>query len=155
MRDPDGGGRRGVLAALASEVGRHLAQAQLVAQHDGRARRRPGDRPVGLHGPGVGDGVGGDDGQVDRLALERPALVEAGQQQQVVDEDAHAGRLLLDPAHGHGQVGRTLGRPPAEQLGVAPDGGQRRAQLVGGVADEAAQALLGGLPGLEGASRSG
>ena len=34
-------------------------------------------------------------------------------------------------------------RPRLHQVGVAPDGGERRAQLVGGVGHEAAQAVLG------------
>ena len=36
---------------------------------------------------------------VDRLALERPPLVEAGEQQQVLDEHAHPLALAADPRH--------------------------------------------------------
>ena len=43
-------------------------------------------------------------GQVDGLAVERAAGVEAGQQQQVVDQRGHAGRLRLDPAQRVGHV---------------------------------------------------
>ena len=81
--------------------------------------------------------------QVDRGPLEWAAVVEAGQQQQVVDEHAHADGLLLDVPHDPGQVFGAVIGTPAKQLGVAPDGGERRAQLVGGVGDEPAQAVLG------------
>src|SRR5205807_2051526 len=63
-----------------------------------------------LHEKNKLDGVGGvhrlaDHGaQIDGLPVQRTALIEAGEQQQVVDEDAHAGRLVLDPLHRLGQV---------------------------------------------------
>ena len=80
-----------------------------------------------------------DLGEVDRLALERPALVEPGEQQQVLDEHAHALALAADPGHRAGEV---VGPPVGaalEQLGVGANGRERRAQLVRGVGDEAAQ----------------
>ena len=80
--------------------------------------------------------------EVDRLALQRPALVEPGEQQHVVDQDAHPGRVVLDPPHHDVQVLGPLGGAAAEQLGVAAHGGQRRPQLVRRVGDEAPQPVL-------------
>ena len=50
---------------------------------------------------GVGRGRDERD-EVDLPLLERTVLVEPGQQQQVVDEHAHAHGLLLDARHGRG-----------------------------------------------------
>ena len=80
-----------------------------------------------------------------RLALERPARVEAGEQQQVLDEPGHPRRLGLDLGQrGGGGLGAV-----ARQLGVAGDGGERRTQLVGGVGDELAHLLLAAVPLVE------
>ena len=76
------------------------------------------------------------------MAVEGPALVEAGEQQHLLDEHAHALGLALDARHRFGQVVGPGGRAPPEELGVAADRRQRRAQLVGGVGDEASQAVL-------------
>ena len=86
--------------------------------------------------------------------LERAALVEAREQQQVVDEHAHAVRVLLDAAHRLGEVFGTVGRAAAEQLGVAADRRERRAQLVRRVGDEPPQARFGRGALRERASRS-
>ena len=81
-------------------------------------------------------------------ALEGAALVEAGQQQEVVDEAAHAHGFLLGAAHGLAEAGLVVEGAALVELGVAPDRGDRRAQLVGGVGDELAQPLLGRLRAL-------
>ena len=97
------------------------------------------DRPV------VGGGVCDDAAQVDRAAVQRPLLVEAGEQQELLDEAPHAGRLTLDPGHRPSQR-LVVGQPASlVELGVAPDGGDRGAQLVGGVGGEALDPLLAGL----------
>ena len=81
---------------------------------------------------------------VDPLPRERPASIEPREQQQVVDERRHPGRLALDPLHRQRQVLGAVGCTAAEQLGVAADRGQRRAELVRRVCREPPQALLGG-----------
>jgi hypothetical protein len=48
--------------------------------------------------PRVAGRLDGQPGQVHRLAFQRPSRVEPGQQQQVVNQDGHPGRLGLDPA---------------------------------------------------------
>ena len=95
------------------------------------------------HGGRVRDRVGADLLEVDRLGAQRSALVQLGQQEEVLDEAAHPRRLLLDPLEGLAPAGLVGESAPAQQLGVPPDGGERRPQLVGGVRHELAQALLG------------
>jgi hypothetical protein len=133
------------------EVGHDLAQAGLVAGDDHRVGGLQVERPLRGHRLGIEHRVGGHRPEVDGHALEGPALVQAGQVQQLIDERPHAHRLLLGPAHGLGQlsgVGQCAG---AVQLGVAPDRGDGRAQLVRRVGDEPPQpglrcrALLEGL----------
>ena len=137
---------RRVDPGVGQQVAGHLPEPGLVAGDDQRIGMLVGHRAGRVDGREVGQGVAGHGDEVDRLAFQRPALVEPGQQEEVLDEEPHAGGLVLDAAHGPGQVLRPLGGPPAEQLGVAPDGGERRAQLVAGVGDEAAQPVLGGAP---------
>jgi hypothetical protein len=146
----DGGAHRCVDPGVGQEIAGHLPEAGLVAGDDEAVGMLVGHRPGGVDGGEVGQGVGGHRDEIDRLALQRAALVETGQQEQVVDEDPHAGGLVLDTAHGPGQVLGPVGGAATEQFGVAPDGGQRRAQLVAGVGHEAAQPVLGRRPLAEG-----
>ena len=63
---------------------------------------RPTVRSIGTprrDHPGVVHGVGGEGEQVDGSALQRPLLVQAGQQQHVLHQHAHPGGLALDPLH--------------------------------------------------------
>ena len=69
-------------------------------------------------------------------------LVQPRERQQVLDQHAHARGLVLDPPHRLRDVLRLARRAHAEQLRVAADRDQRRAQLVRGVGDEAPQPLL-------------
>ena len=96
----------------------------------------------------VADRVEDQPGQVDVAAFQRPAGVQPGQQQQVLDQRGHPLGLRRDPGE------RVLGRPARavarrRQLGVAADRGQRGAQLVAGVGDELAQPRLAVLAGLQ------
>ena len=104
-----------------------------------RFRFRQGDIAAGVGGARVLNRVGGHRGQVDGQMLEGPAFVEPRQEQQLIDEQAHALRLLLDAAHGGREVLRPVLGAAAEELGVAADRGERRAQLVRGIGQEAPQ----------------
>ena len=115
----------------------------LVAEDHHRFGRVQGHGPARGGGDGVAARVCGQHGQVDRGPDHGPGLVEAGEEQEVVDQDLHAGRLLFDAAQDGGQVDVVLVGADAEQLGEALYGGQRRAQLVRSVGQELAQALLG------------
>ena len=103
------------------------------------------DRAIGL------DRLRGLDGLADHLverdgvALERAPVVEAREEQEVVDEEAHALRLAADPAHRALEVVRPLGRAAAVELRIGAHRGERRPQLVRRVGDEPAQLALGRL----------
>src|ERR1035437_11150935 len=84
----------------------------------------------------------GERGEVDGAALELGLLVEASQSEEILDEHAHALGLLLDPSHCHLGAACVGCRAHPEQLGVAADRGERRAQLVRGVGEELAQAVF-------------
>ena len=89
------------------------------------------------------DGVARHVLELDGLALERPALVEPGEQEEVVDEEPHPSGLALDAVHRPLEIVRALAGAAVEELGVGAHGGERRAQLVRRIGDEAAQAVLG------------
>ena len=99
--------------------------------------------PIGVRGHGVERGVAGERHEVDLGELERLRLVEAGEGEQVFDEPAHADRLLLDALHRLGDLVVGLQGAHAVQLGVAAHRDERGAQLVRGVADEAAHLVDG------------
>ena len=131
-------------ANVREQVVDRLPQPNAIAEHDQRDGRDL-DRPVGLDGVGGLDRLGDERAEVDPRALERPALVEPGEQEQIIDEHAHSLRLAFDAAHRARQiVGPRLGAA-LEQLGVRADGRERRAQLVRRVGDEPAQLSLGRL----------
>ncbi len=79
------------------QVADDLAQADLIAQYQRRVGGADGeaDLPVRSDDPRVVHRVGGDGEHVNRAELQRPLLVEPGEQQQVVDEHAHALGFLL------------------------------------------------------------
>lgn len=74
------------------------------------------------------------------MVFERALRVEAGEQQQVLDEQPHAAGLAFDAAHQHLDV---AGGALPVQLGEAADRRQRRPQLMAGVGDEPAHPVLG------------
>ena len=127
-------------SGVGQQVGEHLPQPVLVAEDQLRVVGQFQHPPVAGAGHlGVARGVDGQPRHVDRLAAQRPAGVEPGEQQQVVDEDAHPGGLRQDPAEGVRYRLRGVAGMPQGQLGVAADGGQGSAQLVAGVGGEPAQ----------------
>ena len=135
---------RGVDERIADEVAEHLAELVGVAEHDRGAVGVDADRAVGRGGVRVGDRVAREVREVDLGVRRVDDLVEPRQRQQVLDEHPHARGLVLDPPHRLLDLLRLARGAHAEQLGVAANRGQRRAQLVRGVADELAQAVLAG-----------
>ena len=99
---------------------------------------------AGAGRPGVAGGVDGQPGEVHRLLGQRAARVQLGEQQQLVHQHAHPGRLRLDPDSACAMSAGTGPGVPAGQFRVAADGGQRGAQLVAGVSGEPAQPGLAG-----------
>src|SRR5438477_33506 len=108
------------------------------------------DPAIGSGGARVGTGPGSDRGQINGLLYRLANLVEPREREELVDEDAHPAGLLLDPAHRLLELLRVARRPEPERLGVAANGGERGAELVGGVGQEAAEAVLTRLPVGEG-----
>src|SRR5262245_66642352 len=84
------------------------------------------------------DRLGGELGKLDRLALERLPLVEACEQQQVVDELAHPLALAADAAHRACEVVGALVGAALEELRVRAYRRERRTQLVRRIGAEAA-----------------
>ncbi len=142
--DAHGRSVRRVRANVGEQIVDDLPQPVAVAEHDGGVDVGL-DRPLGIDGLRSLDGFGDDLVQRDRLARERPPLVEAREQQEIVDEHAHALGLAADPAHRALQIGGPVRRAAREELGVGAHRGKRRAQLVRRVGDEAAQLPLGRL----------
>ena len=116
--------------ALRDEVADGALERRPLAEHD----RRLGDHLVGAR-------LARELGEVDGLAADRRGRVLARERQQVVEQHAEPGGVGLD-------VGQHLGvgAVPGRVREVAAQGGQRRPQLVRGVADEA---LLGRAGALE------
>jgi hypothetical protein len=86
--------------------------------------------------------VAEDRQQVDRAPVQRALLVQAGEQEQVLHhQQPHPRRLVLDAAQQPVELAGLAGRPLPVQLREAPDGGQRGAQLVARVGDEASHPL--------------
>ena len=126
-RDLDRGTRGCVGQGIGDEVGDRLAQMILHAVDHHRLGCVERDPAVGVDGDGVAAGVGGQDAEIDDGRFDVAPLVEACQQQQVVDEGSHALRLLLDAPHDHFLVDVLVGDTEAEQFGEALDGSQWRA----------------------------
>ena len=91
----------------------------------------------------VAGDVVGDLVEANRCLLEGTALIEAGEQQQVVDEPAHPLRFLLTAAHRVVEALSILESAAAVQLGIATHRRHRGTQLVGGVGDELLEFVFG------------
>ena len=126
-RSPGAGGPRRRAITTGSGASRVTARSGAVATASLQASAASTARSTGTRSPG-------------------PVLVEAGQQQQILDQDLHAGRFLFDAAQDGRQVDSGVVAAEPEQLGEALDRRQRRAQLVGRVGQELAQAQLGRVP---------
>ncbi len=115
---------------VAEEVVDHLAQPVLVAHDDGIGRIEVEvDHPVGVDDTRIVDCRSDQTCHIDTCVLEWATLIEAGQQQQVVDEYAHADRFLLDPMHRSRRC-LVVRVGAARQLGVPADRRERRSQFV-------------------------
>jgi hypothetical protein len=110
--------RRRVEAGVGDEVGDHLSQPLLVAEH-GDGGGLEGDRPVGLDGERVRHGVCGEVVEPDGLALDRSLLVQPGEEEEVLHERAHAVALVRQAAHGLVELAGVPEPPGAPQVGVA------------------------------------
>ena len=144
-----GAGRR-VRPHVREQVVQDLPQPLAVALHLDRLRRVELDLAAGVERAGRLDRVTCDLLDLDGLALERASLVEPGEQEQVVDEQSHPARLALDAGHRALEIVGPLARAAVEELRIGAHRGERRAQLVRGIGDEAPQPVLGRRPFVEG-----
>lgn len=87
---------------VAHQVAEDLPEAGFVAKHDGWLAAGQHLQPDLAVGPGSGcvvHGVGSEGNQLDRAPFDRSLLIEAGQQEKVVDEQPHPRRLILYALH--------------------------------------------------------
>ena len=118
-------------SGVLDQVGHHLAQPIGVSRHPDRPGRRHGgqlDTELGRPGPKPS-------ATWPTTAARRPVAgrgeavgVQPGQVEQVLDQSLETTSLAADDGP---PLGRIVGRPVDHRLGVAPDRGQRRPQLMG------------------------
>lgn len=149
---PRGDGRtgRGVALGVGQQVDQDLLEPGGVRGDRGGFVGQ-GEPPVVVTAgrAGVADGVHDERDQIGRGELQRPAGVQAGEQQQVLHQQGHPCGLGLDPPEGVPGVGTDLFVAAPGQLGVAADGGERGAQFMAGVGDEPPYPRLALLPRLQ------
>jgi hypothetical protein len=121
--------RRCVGPDVRQQVVHDLAEPDAIADHRDRLGRQV-DLPPRLDGVRRLDRLAHDLVERDRNPLERPPVVEAGKEQQVVDEHAHPLGLAADPRHRTLEVGRPLRGAAVVQLRVRAHGRERSAHFV-------------------------
>ena len=124
-------------AGVGEEVREDLAQRGLVAEDENVRGVAELPRVVGGDHVRVGQGVQYQRDNVDCVPFERPVSVQARQGQHLLHEGRHARPLRGDALEGLGAGG--LVNVAARELRIPLHGGERRAQLVGGVCDELTQ----------------
>ena len=134
--------RVGMRADVREEVVHDLPQPVAVADDVGLLEPAF-DRPLGLDRAGGLDRLGDDVAEVERLARERPSLVEAREQQQVFDETRSCAPTRDEmPAIERSRSSGRCAAPREKSSAVGANGGERRAQLVRRVGDETPQLAL-------------
>ena len=133
---------RRVHPRVRQEIGEHLPDSRLVTEERNRFRSDQFDRSVRFDRPEIVHGVSRDLGKIEIGELQRAALVEASEREEVVDQHPHASRLVPDPLERPLLRGRIAQRAGLQQLGVPADRRERCPQLVRRVGDERAQRLL-------------
>lgn len=148
----DGRPGRGVRTGVGQQVHQDLLQPGRVRRHQ-RGLVGQVEPPVVVPpgGARVADGVHDEGYEVGLVELERPTRVEAGEQEEILDEQGHTPRLGLDPPERVPGVRPGLLASTSRQLGVSADRRQRRTQLMTGVRDELTYAHLALLARVQGA----
>ena len=137
----------------------HPCICQEVVKHLPQLFRVSGDlRPVRMVKRDLVTGAGSlsiHDRQPDKLdkvyffQVQRPALVEPSQQEQVLDQVAHPRSFRLNSGHDPLNAFRRAGRAATVEFRIPANRCKRRAQLVRRVCDEPAQAPFGSFLGRE------
>ncbi|CAG7109204.1 hypothetical protein PICSAR181_04573 [Mycobacterium avium subsp. paratuberculosis] len=149
--DLDGAAGRGVAASVVEQVGHDLRQPGGVGPDVQRGESRAAHADLGCQqGRPVGF-VAQHGGHVDVVQFQRKPGVDAAQVQHVVDESPGAARVGEQQARPTVlPVVGVFGGAVRELLGGDLHAGDRGAQLVGGVDEEAPGRRLGALGGLGG-----
>ncbi len=138
---------RGVRAGVREQVDDHLAEPRVVAgDAHGVVRQVAVPVMIRTRRARVADRVEEDAREVDRIRLQLAPLVEAREEEEVLDDRGHAHRLRLDARQRVRHVLGQLVGTPAGELGVSADGGERGAQLVARVRHVAPHLRLARLP---------
>ena len=133
----------GVPECVADQVVDDLPKPFLVPVDDHRVGCLYRDRPPGVYDAGPLDGFGREAGQVRGSPVQRAPGIEAGQQQEVRYQPAHAVGLAGDLAHQPQQFlpGGRVALLHAV-LGQPAHGSQRGTQLMAGISDKTPHPLL-------------
>ena len=133
---------RGVNHRVAGQVGQNLAQLFRIAKNSRLAIRYQLDIALRGHRTCISHGMIGKLTKIHGHESHLGKFVESCEQQQVLNQGPHPGGFGLNAGHGPLQLLGFACRAQPEQLCVATDGCERGAQFVGGVGQEAAQAVL-------------
>ena len=133
----EGGITLSVVHRIGDENAYQLDEQSFVGADHRSGRRGIGrDGTIGLDGLSVLCGTPDDTAQIDLLAPQWASFIEADQREQVLDQVGHAIRFRGEPAHDIIQLLLLAKRALAVEIEVAAHGGQRCAQLVGGIGHE-------------------
>ena len=157
--DGDLGVGRGVNEGVGHEIADDTMKGRFISGSQDAGFEFRGDVTGRVGRVGPLEDVLGEGGEIDGPAMERHALVEAGEEEEFFDEYLHSGAFLADAAHGVLEV------LPVAQVALTPklrqprDGGGGGSQFVGGVSKKLAEAVFDDLllveHGVEGAGQGG
>jgi hypothetical protein len=106
-------------AHVGEQVVDRLAQPDRIAHYHGGAIELTGHGTTRVGGGEIAGGLASQPHQVNRLFLQRPTLIGASQQEEIVHQSRHARAFRLDTAHGVTNRLRRRERTLAIELGVA------------------------------------
>lgn len=144
----DGGARRCVDPGVAQQVRQDLVEP-LPITVDGDDFSGQFKLPLVIRGrrPGIGHGFKHYPSDIHFKSLQGASGIEAGQQEQISHQVRHPVGRNGDPPQRFGcHLRAATSIRAGSQLGVGPDGRQRRPQLVTGIGNESPQPPLGRVP---------
>jgi hypothetical protein len=109
------------------QIGYDLAESVFITYHYDRCWRIQPDLSIRLNETSVDDGVCRDLHEIDAVALQGTALIEACKHQQVLDHVPRPDCVLLNSTHRISQLSLGLDSSHAIELRVPANRGNRRA----------------------------